>query len=140
MKILRSYIRKYWDILSYLFFGVLTTLVNFLVYFPLYNWAKLSGTLSNVIAWIVAVAFAFLTNKPFVFKSHDWSKAVVCKELSKFVGCRVVSGFLETLAIWLFVDVLIWNGNWVKVIISILVVILNYVFSKWVVFIKKEKS
>ena len=140
MEILRSYIRKYWDILAYLFFGVLTTLVNFLVYFPLYNWAKLSGMLSNVIAWIVAVAFAFLTNKPFVFKSHDWSKAVVCNELSKFVGCRIVSGLLETLAIWLFVDVLIWNGNWVKVIISILVVILNYVFSKWVVFIQKEKA
>ena len=132
-------IRKHWDILSYLFFGALTTLVNFLVYFPLYNWMKISGVLSNIIAWVVAVAFAFLTNKPFVFKSHDWSKQVVCRELSKFVSCRIVSGLLETVAIWLFVDLLLWNGNWVKVIISIVVVILNYIFSKWVVFIQKEK-
>ena len=139
MENLINLIRKHWDILSYLFFGALTTLVNFLVYFPLYNWLKFSGTLSNILAWVIAVIFAFLTNKPFVFKSHDWSKSVVCRELSKFVSCRIVSGLLETVAIWLFVDLLLWNGNWVKVIISIVVVILNYIFSKWVVFIQKEK-
>ena len=140
MEYFRRLIHKYWDVISYLFFGVLTTLVNFLVYFPLYNWAKISGLYSNVIAWIVAVVFAFVTNKPFVFKSHDWSVPIMLPELSKFVGCRIVSGFLESFAIWLLVDQLEKNGNWVKIIISVLVVVLNYIFSKWIVFIKKEKG
>ena len=130
----RLLIDKYWDILLYLFFGVLTTLVNFLVYFPLYNWIHLSGTLSNVIAWAVSVAFAYLTNKPFVIKSHDWSAKTVIPELSKFVGCRVGSGALETLVIFVTVDLLAWNGNIMKVLVSVAVVILNYVASKWFVF------
>ena len=139
MEYICKLIKQYWDVISYLFFGVLTTLVNFLVYFPLYNWLNLSGLLSNVIAWIVAVAFAFVTNKPFVFKSYDWSASVVWPELTKLIGCRLASGLLETVAIWLFVDQLAKNGNWVKIIVSVLVVILNYIFSKCIVFIKKEK-
>ena len=137
---IRKLIDKYWDILSYLFFGGLTTLINFIVYFPLYNWFNMSAVLSNVIAWVVAVSFAFLTNKPFVFKSHDWSRKVVAAELSKFVGCRIGSGLFETLLIWIFVDVLIWNGNLIKIVVSVLVVLLNYISSKWVVFVRKEKG
>lgn len=139
MRKIRALLNRYADIVSYLFFGGLTTLVNFLVYFPLYNWLGFSGLLSNVIAWVAAVAFAFVTNKPFVFKSHDWSKDVVMTELSKFVGCRIASGLLESFAIWLFIDMLNRDGNWIKIIVSILVVILNYVFSKSIVFKKKEK-
>ena len=134
MEKVRLLIDKYWDILLYLFFGVLTTLVYFLVYFPLYNWIHLSGTLSNLIAWAVSVAFAYLTNKPFVFKSHDWSAKTVIPDLSKFVGCRVGSGALETLVIFVTVDLLAWNGNIMKVLVSVAVVILNYVASKWFVF------
>lgn len=135
-----DFIRKYWDIISYLFFGVLTTLVNYFIYFPLYNWLRLSATVSNLIAWIFSVAFAYLTNKPFVFKSRDWSKETVIPELTKFVGCRLGSGALETAIIWLTVDMLQWNGNLMKIFISVLVVALNYVGSKWLVFAKKEKS
>lgn len=135
-----DFIRKYWDIISYLFFGVLTTLVNYFIYFPLYNWLRLSATVSNLIAWIFSVAFAYLTNKPFVFKSRDWSKETVIPELTKFVGCRLGSGALETAIIWLTVDMLQWNGNLMKILISVLVVALNYVGSKWLVFAKKEKS
>ena len=58
---------RYWEVLSYLIFGVLTTAVNYLVYLPVYNLVGLSAALSNAIAWVVAVAFAYLTNKPFVF-------------------------------------------------------------------------
>lgn len=134
------FIKKHYDVISYLFFGGLTTLVNFVVYFPLFNWFQFSGVFSNVVAWVVAVAFAFLTNKPFVFKSHDWSRNVVIPELGKFVSCRIGSGLLETVCIWLFVDLLLWNGNLVKIVISILVVILNYISSKWIVFSGKQKK
>lgn len=135
---LKVLIRKHWDIISYLFFGVLTTLVNYIVYFPCYNWLRLSASVSNVIAWVFAVIFAYVTNKPFVFQSHDWSLKVVGPELVKFVGIRIGSGTLETLIIWVFADGLAFNGNWVKVFTSVLVVILNYVGSKLLVFRKKS--
>ena len=93
---IRVLLEKYWDILAYLFFGVLTTAVNYLVYLPCFNLLHMSASWSNIIAWVVAVAFAYLTNKPWVFKSHDWSRQTVIPELTKFVGCRVGSGALET--------------------------------------------
>ena len=129
-------LRKYESILSYLVFGVMTTVVNFLVYYPLTNLLNVNATVANVIAWAVSVAFAFVTNKPFVFKSHDWSASVVIPELTKFVGTRVGSGFLETAMIFLFVDLLNWDGNIVKIAVSVLVVVINYVGSKLLVFRK----
>jgi putative flippase GtrA len=138
---IHAIITKYYDLIAYLFFGALTTLVNYAVYLPCYNWLCWSATLSNVIAWVAAVAFAFLTNKPFVFKSHDWSAKTLWPELTKFVGCRLGSGALETLIIFVAVDCLrpedaLW-GNVVKLITSVLVVIVNYVGSKLLVFRKK---
>lgn len=136
---MKELIRKYWDVLVYLVFGVLTTLVNYMVYLPCYNWLHLSATVSNVIAWVVAVAFAFLTNKPFVFESNDWSAKVVFPELWKFLGCRVGSGLMETVIILITVDILNWNGNWMKLATNVLVIILNYIGSKLIVFRKKGK-
>ncbi len=136
MQTIKKLILKYWDILSYLFFGGLTTLVNFLVYIPCYNWLGMSAAASNVIAWVVAGAFAYLTNKPFVFRSHDWSWQTVGPELAKFVSCRVGSGLLETAAILVTVDLLHWNGNMMKLILAVVVVILNYIASKLLVFKK----
>ena len=137
MRKLKEWIAKHWDIFSYLIFGVLTTVVNYIVYLPLLNILQLSAALSNVIAWAAAVAFAYVTNKPFVFKSHDWSLRTVIPELSKFVSCRVASGAMETAIIFVAVDMLGWNGNIWKLVTSVMVVILNYVFSKLIVFRKK---
>ncbi len=137
MKKLRDLIEKYYDVIAYLFFGGLTTVVNYLVYLPCYNWWGISSSISNMIAWVFAVAFAFVTNKPFVFKSHDWSAKTLLPELTKFVGCRVGSGVLETAILWLTVDTLHWDGNWMKVLTSILVIVANYFGSKFLVFIKK---
>lgn len=134
---MKALIVQYWEVLSYLIFGVLTTVVNYLVYLPVYNILGLSAALSNAIAWVVAVAFAYLTNKPFVFKSHDWSAKTVIPELTKFVGCRVASGAAETLILLITVDILHWNGNVWKLVTSVLVVVMNYIASKLVVFKKK---
>ena len=136
MKTIRALIEKYYDILVYLVFGVLTTAVNYIVYLPCYNLLGFSATISNMIAWVVAVAFAYLTNKPIVFRSHDWSAKTVVPELTKFVGSRIFSGALETGIIFVTVDCLLWNGNIMKLITSVLVVILNYVASKLLVFRK----
>jgi putative flippase GtrA len=132
----KKLIEKYWNIISYLFFGVLTTAVNYVVYLPCYNLLGLSAAVSNAIAWVVAVAFAYLTNKPFVFKSYDWSMKTVMPELTKFVACRVGSGVLETGLLLVCVDWLGWDGNVMKLVTSILVVILNYIGSKLLVFKK----
>ena len=137
MKKLLNFAKKYQDILIYVIFGGLTTVVNYLVYLPCYNLAGLSATVSNVLAWIAAVAFAYVTNKPFVFRSFDWSMKTVGPELAKFIGCRLGSGILETGLIFLTVDLMDWNGNWMKLILSVLVVILNYISSKLLVFRKK---
>lgn len=133
---IRELVTKYWDIVSYLFFGVCTTIVNYLIYIPCYNFLGMSATVSNMIAWVVAVAFAFLTNKPFVFKSHDWSAKTVVPELTKFVGCRIGSGAAETLILFLAVDLMGWDGNIWKLVTQVMVVVLNYVGSKLLVFRK----
>ena len=137
MKRLKDLLLKYYDLITYLVFGVLTTLVNYIVYYPCLNLLRLSASVSNVIAWVFAVAFAFLTNKPFVFRSHDWSAKTVIPELTKFVGCRVGSGAMETAILFVAVDLLHWNGNLWKIVTSVLVVIVNYVASKLLVFRRK---
>lgn len=131
-----SLVKSHWDIITYLFFGVLTTVVNYLVYLPVYNLLHLSASLSNAIAWVAAVAFAYLTNKPWVFKSHDWSRQTVIPELTKFVSCRLASGIMETVILLVTVDLFHWNGNIWKLVTSVLVVVLNYVASKLLVFKK----
>ena len=127
---------KYENVIIYLVFGVLTTVVNYLVYLPVYNGLGLSATVSNLIAWVAAVAFAFVTNKPLVFKSHDWSAEVVVPELVKFVSCRVASGLMETGILLVAVDLLYRNGNVWKLLTSVIVVVLNYFGSKLLVFRK----
>ena len=136
MEKFKELIRKYWNILTYLVFGVLTTAVNYIVYLPVYNVVGLSAAVSNAIAWVAAVAFAYLTNKPFVFKSHDWSLKTVVPELTKFVSCRVASGVMETAILFFTVDLFGWNGNLWKLLTSVLVVVLNYFASKFLVFRK----
>ena len=134
---LKALIQKHKAILLYLLFGGLTTVVNFAVYWPLYYFLEMPAAASNAIAWGAAVLFAFVTNKPFVFRSNDWSGKVIAPEFLKFVGCRVISGAIETLFIGLTVDLLTWNGLLMKIIVSIIVIILNYIASKWLVFNKK---
>lgn len=133
----KKLIEKHWDILSYLFFGVLTTIVNYVVFLPCYNLWGFSAMVSNGISWVIAVAFAYLTNKPFVFRSHDWSAKTVVPELSKFVGCRIGSGVAESLILLVAVDMLGWNGNIWKLMTNVLVVIMNYIGSKLLVFRNK---
>lgn len=130
-------VKKHWDIVVYLIFGVLTTVVNYLVYLPVYNLLGLSAAVSNMLAWVAAVAFAFVTNKPFVFRSHDWSAKTVVPELTKFVSCRIASGAAETVILLLAVDILGWNGNIWKLLTQVLVVVMNYFASKFLVFRKK---
>ena len=137
VKRVRALIVKYWDVLSYLFFGGLTTAVDYLVSNLLFYLLKWEGWTSALAGWIAAVAFAYLTNKPFVFKSHDWSAKTVLPELARFVGSRIGTGLLQIAFIAVTVDWLQGDMFWMKAVISVVVVILNYFASKLLVFQKK---
>lgn len=134
------YIKKYEDVLLYLIFGVLTTLVNFVTYYICYtkfHWINLA---SNTVAWILSVKFAFITNKIWVFKSKSFKTELVLRELITFVVSRLSTWLLETVIMIVGVDIL--KGYWLitKVIASVLVVILNYVFSKLFIFRKNKEN
>lgn len=137
---IKTLIQRHKAILIYLLFGGLTTLVSFAIYWLGYHWLQLSAATSNAAAWIIAVLFAFFTNKPFVFHSHDWRWKVLFPELLKFIGCRVVSGILETAFLGITVDLLAWNGLIMKIAVSVVVVILNYIASKWLIFRRKQQE
>ena len=137
LEFIKKQIKAHWDVVPYLFFGVLTTVVNYVVYLPCLNFLGFSAAVSNCIAWVVAVTFAFLTNKPFVFQSHDWSRKTVVPEFTKFIATRISSGVLETVILLIAVDTLGGNGNIWKLVTQVMVIVVNYVGSKLLVFKKK---
>ncbi|MBE6943269.1 MAG: GtrA family protein [Ruminococcaceae bacterium] len=132
---LKALYEKYRATVIYLVFGVLTTVVNYAVYLPLYNFVGLPASVCNGIAWVAAVAFAYVTNKLFVFESKSWGDGVF-GELLRFVGSRVASGAVETVSLLLTVDILGWNGNIMKLLLAVFVIVFNYVLSKFFVFKK----
>jgi putative flippase GtrA len=101
------------------------------------NLMHFSALISNIVAWLASVIVAFLTNKPFVFRSYNWSLSVVVPEFVKFVNCRLLSGVLETAILWLTVDILSWNGTLWKLLTMVFVIVINYIGSKLFVFRKK---
>ncbi len=131
---IKNLLKTHRDIILYLIFGVLTTLVNYLIYFPMFNLLHISALISNSVAWLISVIVAFLTNKPFVFKSYNWSFSVVVPEFVKFISCRILSGVLETAILWLAVDIMQWNGNVWKLLTMVFVIVINYIGSRWIVF------
>ncbi len=125
---------KYKEVILYLIFGVLTTLVNFLTYILLARCFDINQTVSNAVAWIVSVLFAYVTNKIWVFESKSTKAKTVIIEMLSFIGCRVVSGILDIAMFYIMVEKLFMNDIIVKIIISIFVIVLNYVFSKLLIF------
>ncbi|MBQ3547042.1 MAG: GtrA family protein [Clostridia bacterium] len=127
-------LKKYKQPLLYIVFGIATTLVNFIAYFLL---SKLSfGTaISTVLAWLISVIFAFFTNRKYVFNA---SKNGFLKQLFGFFSMRIATGVLDLLIMVLFVDVLEFNDLLIKLLLNILVIILNYFFSKFLVFKNKK--
>lgn len=117
----------------YIFFGGLTTLVNIITYIVCYNLLTLNNVTSNVIAWILSVIFAFITNKLYVFESKNSS---LLYEIVTFFTCRLGTGLLDLLIMYLSVDILSFNGNLMKILSNIIVIVLNYILSKVIIFKK----
>ena len=144
MSWLRKIFTKYEELITYVIFGTLATVVDWSVYIPLYNWvqwpdvlAPWSATISKASGWLAAMLFAFFTNKMFVFKSRSWSVNVAGPEFLKFLSCRIGSGLFDMLAIMITVDILGWNGNIMVVIIAVIVALFNYFGTKFL--FKKKK-
>ena len=125
---LRTLLQKHREIVSYIFWGVMTTAVNYAAYFLLRNVFLVPLVAGNAAAWAVSVLFAYFVNKLFVFRSKDWAWRVALRELWQMVASRIFSLGLETGILWLFVD---------KLAANVLVVIVNYVLSKFIIFNKK---
>ena len=156
-KILKTLINK--ETVTYLIFGVLTTVVNFGILklvdmaFEKAFTADLT-LLTNFIAWVGSVIFAYVTNKLFVFESKSWKTNVIAKEIPSFIGARVFSLGVEELGLFIFIT---WLGfdsfvleilpgfalggkMLTKLALAVIVVVMNYVFSKFIIFKNKEEK
>ena len=133
---LKELLNKYKGIIRYVFFGALTTVISIAVYSLFYDFLKIGNTPSNVISWIAAVSFAFVTNKVFVFEKRSWEKRETLREMGSFFLMRIGTGVLEIALMFLLVDIARQNGTLMKCIVTVIVIILNYVASKWFVFNK----
>jgi putative flippase GtrA len=151
MKKVIDLFKKHRELIVYLIFGVLTTAVNLATFYAMESLTDISYLINNAVAWVVGVVFAFVTNKIFVFESKSWKPSVAGKEAVEFLGARLFSFGVEEVGLWLLVDliglssftktILGFNisGELIsKVILAIVVVILNYVFSKLIIFKKKS--
>lgn len=130
---------KYKEIINYLFFGGCTTVVNFISYYIPARIFGVDEIISNVIAWCVSVLFAYITNKLFVFSSKTESLSHTIKEMFSFIFARLFTGVLCDISLFaLMIYVLHINDIVSKITTQVIVVVLNYVLSKLVIFKKNN--
>lgn len=135
---------KYKEALLYVFFGGLTTLVNIAVNAVAVNMLSAGGvntaTIPAAIAWIVSVFFAYFTNRKWVFESKKETPFEIAKEMASFFGFRLFSGIIDIVFMYIMVDILGFSNFWMKILSNVVVVILNYFFSKLFIFKKPRNS
>lgn len=129
----------YKQVILYIFFGVCTTAINTVCYWFLNDVLSLSNISSTVLAWFAAVIFAFITNKLFVFESKRTNTQERINEIASFFGCRLLTGILDVVIMAVVVDMLQWNGLLWKLISNIIVTIINYIASKFLIFKTKNR-
>ena len=145
----RRLLQKYRELILYVIFGAATTLVSMAVFSlaqklfaPPLTDAQLN--ICNAVSWAAAVSFAFVTNKLFVFESKSWRPALALREAAAFLGSRLFSGAVELLGFPLLLKLGLdrtlfgIEGFWAKAAITVIVIVLNYVLSKLLVFRKKD--
>ena len=136
MEKIKELLKKYKFIILYGIFGILTTIINIVTYALCYEMFNISNVVSNIIAWILSVLFAFITNKIWVFESKCFDFKIFIKELWNFIVCRLATGALDLGIMYVGVDLLKGPALILKIASNIIVIILNYVMSKLFVFKK----
>jgi len=132
---------KYQEIIKYLIFGVLTTIISLLTYYLLVFTIldpnkPLQLQIANIISWITCVTFAYVTNRKYVFNSKNKN---ILKEITKFYSSRITTLLIDMLIMFIFVTTLHFNDKIIKLIVQVIITILNYILSKILVFTKKTK-
>ncbi|MDN6664812.1 MAG: GtrA family protein [Tetragenococcus koreensis] len=130
--------KKLREVITYLFFGGMTTVVNFVVFFLARNLLGWNLVVSNTLSWILSVLFAFATNKKWVFKSKSTGTKQFLVELGKFFFYRIVSFGIDMGCMLLFIDVFKMGEFLAKLITQTIIVVANYVFSKFLIFTSKN--
>lgn len=131
---IKSLLFLYRGQILYILFGILTTIVNIIVYILLSYLFSINYFVSNIIAWISAIIFAYFTNKKYVFGSSAQSTLEIGSEFIRFVIYRLLTGFTDILLMWFGIDIIMINDIYVKIATNIIVIILNYIISKNIIF------
>ncbi|MFA6948898.1 MAG: GtrA family protein [Eubacteriales bacterium] len=129
--------KKYEELILYIISGGITTLVNWGIYYLLTWVFDVNYLVANIAAWAASVVCAFIVNKAVVFRDNVIVLRTVAIQFLSFAAFRVLSGAIETGALYVSVDILGWNDSIMKIAVSVFVVVVNYIFSKLVVFRKK---
>lgn len=131
---------KWRSIASYIIVGALTTFVNIASYWIFARVVKMSVMPSTICAWIVAVLFAYVNNRKWVFHSNAKTSSEICKEVITFFMCRLATGLFDWGCMFVFVALIHINDVVIKTFANISVIVLNYVASKWIVFKNNSKT
>lgn len=134
-KISEIYI-KYKEFILYIVFGILTTVVSISSYYICSEILNIHYLVSNIISWILSVIFAYFTNRVWVFESKIKNFSDILKEMFTFVNCRLLSGVIDMATMFVLVEAIHINDMYAKIFTQFIVVILNYVLSKLIVFRK----
>lgn len=126
--------RKIKEVINYLVFGVLTTLVNILSFYFLDSIIGWQYLWANALSIILSILFAYVTNKLFVFESKTESIQAIMREFISFISFRLLSGAIDMLSMWLLVDFIDIGTTGAKLLTQFIVVVLNYIFSKYFIF------
>ena len=141
LKTIKGLYLEYKEIINYLIFGGLSTVVNFVSYFIAARILKIDEVASSAISWFCAVLFAYITNRLFVFENKSNTKKGILKEIISFFAFRVLSGILCDVGTFaLMVKVFNINDIISKIVTQIMVIIVNYIFSKFIIFKKQEAA
>lgn len=132
-----SWYLKHQEVMRYLIFGGISTVINILVFMILKN-LGISTFISNSLAWVISIVFAYFTNKLCVFYSETNKKNDLMKEIISFLGYRIFTLIIDEIFVIVTIDILNLNSLLMKIISNIIVIILNYVFSKFIIFSKKS--
>lgn len=137
-KIMKKVFSK--EFITYGIFGVMTTLVNILVFQLLWKEAGIAYGIANIIAVLAAKVFAYLTNKCFVFRSHCANIRELLMEIIRYIFARGFTGLIDILGMLFAVEILMADEMIAKYIIQVIVIVLNYIFGKRLVFRGNEKN
>lgn len=137
MKTLKALLQKYKDIVLYVVFGGLTTLVNIVSFYVLEQLLAVATVPATCVAWALSVLFAYVTNRRWVFESKENTRRGILREMGSFFLFRLLSGLMDVAIMYMCVDLLGWNSMIIKVLSNVLVIIVNYVASKLVIFRKR---